>query len=102
MNEAMIFETWVAEYYWDETGYANIGRAIGIELNGPDNVVTNVFVFSHTDIGIKVGYSPRSVGPAGGNETAAAEWAGCNVLDTVHIWNGGPVQVWQFLAWWNE
>jgi hypothetical protein len=97
-HEAMIFEAWVAEYYWDETGYANTGRAIGIELNGPDNVVTNVIVFSHTDIGMKVGYTPRSVGPAGGNETAAPEWAGCNVLDTVHIWNGGPVQVWQILA----
>ena len=88
-HEIMILEVWVAEYYWDETTYVNRGRGIGIELNGPDNVMTNVIVFSHTDIGVKVGFTPRSVGPAGGNETAVAEWAGCNILDTVHIWNGG-------------
>lgn len=59
---------------------------IGIELNGPDNVLTDVIVFAITKIGIKIGYTPDA-------ENDPSDWAGCNILDTVHVWNGGPTQV---------
>ena len=93
-HEAMITEAWAAEYYWDET-VSQDAHGIGIELNCPDSVLTNVIIFSHAKVGVLVGWTPRAVGPAGeaGNRTAEQEWAGCNILDGVHVWNGGPVSV---------
>jgi hypothetical protein len=93
-HEAMILEAWVAEYYWDEI-FPQDAHGIGIELNCPDSVLTNVIVFSHAKVGVLVGWTPRAVGPAEevANRTAEQEWAGCNILDGVHVWNGGPVSV---------
>jgi hypothetical protein len=93
-HEAMITEAWAAEYYWDET-FPQDAHGIGIELNCPDSVLTNVIIFSHAKVGVLVGWTPRAVDPAGqaGNRTAEQEWAGCNILEGVHVWPGGPTTV---------
>eukprot|EP00035_Acanthoeca_spectabilis_P005307 m.112226 g.112226 ORF g.112226 m.112226 type:complete len:247 (-) comp12963_c0_seq5:721-1461(-) len=83
-HETVIVESWVGDYFWTNfppQGYSSIG----IELNGPDNVLTNVVVFVHTKIGVIVGWSARGA--------STAQYAGCNMLEGVHVWNGGPTQV---------
>ena len=88
-HEAMISEVWVAQHFWNEPVNPSMLHGVGIEINGPDNILFNVIVFARTKVGIKVGWQPDE---EQANATAL-NWPGCNLLSAVHVWNGGPSQV---------
>eukprot|EP00055_Hartaetosiga_balthica_P010730 m.46832 g.46832 ORF g.46832 m.46832 type:complete len:512 (+) comp7289_c0_seq1:185-1720(+) len=71
-HETMIFNSWLAEFYWSST--SKQGTSVGIRLDGNDHYVTNTILFDWSSVGVMM--------------TGAA-----NILTGVHTWNGGGIGV---------
>ena len=63
----MMSHSWLSAYYWNQEQPAS-DTSIGVQVNGFDNLLNNVIVFSHTKGGVYVMTS-------------------ANVLTGVHTWN---------------
>eukprot|EP00049_Salpingoeca_infusionum_P026137 m.23966 g.23966 ORF g.23966 m.23966 type:complete len:536 (-) comp8549_c0_seq2:46-1653(-) len=64
----MLSDSWLAQYYWNETPPPS-ANATAVQLNNADNLMFNVIVFQHTNVGVSVN-------------------GGGAVLHGVHVWNG--------------
>ena len=74
-HETMIFDGWLAEYYWSEKHPSSPSFcSTAIELNGEDNYVTNTILFDFSCLGVLVN-------------------GAATTLDGVHSWNGGGTAI---------